>query len=97
MPSGMAPLYEGQNLASFRRKLIHKIVHSQNPNRAIRQWNHLPDQKRLKGDSQTLRSNLEASLPKRYSVQEDMTIGIPGHKKRPSKRKPNFAEPPKNV
>lgn len=84
-------------MASFRRKLIHKIVHSQHPNRAIRQWNRLPDQNRLKGDSQTLRGNLEASLPKRYSVQEDMTIGIPGHKKRKSKRLPNIAEPPKNV
>lgn len=71
-------------MPSDRRRVIRHIVKSAqqgNPSRqAIRNWNNLPDQVRFGQNPQKLRRNFAAALPGRYSVQEDLTIGIPGRK-----------------
>lgn len=87
-----------------RERIIRHIVKSAqqgNPsNRAIRHWNNLEDQKRFGNNPVKLRRNFEAALPNRYSVTEDLTIGIPGHKAKkhdgPGKNTPWY-EPPMQV
>lgn len=84
-------------MASERRRIIRHIVKSaqqgQPSIRAIRHWNRLPDQKRFGANPTKLRRNLNAALPNRYDVQEDLTIGIPGHKHRGSPKWPG-EDPP---
>ncbi len=82
-----------------RERIIRHIVKSSqqgNPsNRAINHWNSLDDQTRFGAKPVKLRRNLEAALPRRYSVTEDLTIGVPGHKRKASPPpKPPWYEPP---
>jgi len=86
-------------MPSDRRRVIRHIVKSAqqgNPSlQAIRNWNGLPDQERFGANPTKLRRNFEAALPKHYSVTEDLTIGIPGRKRKASPHpKPPWYEPP---
>lgn len=84
-----------------RERIIRHIVKSADQGkpsgRAIGNWNNLPDQRRFGSDPTKLRRNLEAALPNRYSVTEDLTIGVPGHKAKkhtsPGKHSPWYKPP----
>lgn len=79
-------------MPSDRRRVIRHIVKSSqqgNPSlQAIRNWNSLPDQVRFGQNPRKLRRNFAAALPNRYSVQEDLTIGIPGGRRKGTRRYP---------
>lgn len=80
-------------MGAERRAILRHIVKSSqqgNPSlRAIRHWNTLPDQARFGAKPVKLRRNLKAALPNRFSVTEDLTIGIPGRKRHsPPKTQP---------
>lgn len=73
-------------MPSERRRIIRHIVKSAqqgNPSlQAIQHWNNLSDQRRFGKNPRKLRRNLNAALPKRFNVEEDLTVGIPGRRHR---------------
>ena len=83
-----------------RRKRILRTI-TQRPGgtrKAVERWNSLPDQTRFGNDPVATRRRLRKGLPRRYSVEDDLTIGIPGQKKSRSPQRaigdPDYGYPP---